>query len=144
MKYKDHEGPSSPSRHQPCRDASASFRISPAGSHPTTHKRLVLNANWGTFEDESGAALSGAVRIYHNVQLNGSFAYGFRENMTGGSTGVRFGFQVSTRRPFIRDRWPDRVEQLRFRWREHSRWIFQPLSPPCCHPDSLVLALPSI
>ena len=56
------------------------------------NEKFVLTANWGTFQGENGAALSGAVRIYHNVQLNGSFAYGFRENMAGGRAGLRFGF----------------------------------------------------
>jgi hypothetical protein len=32
------------------------------------------------------------LRIYHNVQLQASFAYGFRENMAGGHAGLRFGF----------------------------------------------------
>jgi hypothetical protein len=56
------------------------------------NEKFVLSANWGTFQGENGAALSGAVRIYKNVQLNGSFAYGFRENMAGGHAGLRFGF----------------------------------------------------
>lgn len=56
------------------------------------NEKFVLSANWGTFQGENGAALSGAVRIYHNVQLQGSFAYGFRENMAGGHAGLRFGF----------------------------------------------------
>jgi len=55
-------------------------------------EKVALSANWGTFQGENGAALSGAVRIYHNVQLQGSFAYGFRENMAGGHAGLRFGF----------------------------------------------------
>jgi len=46
----------------------------------------------GTFQGENGAALSGAVRIYHNVQLQAGFAYGFRENMAAGHAGLRFGF----------------------------------------------------
>jgi autotransporter adhesin len=55
-------------------------------------EKFALSANWGTFQGENGAALSGAVRIYRNVQLQGSFAYGFRENMAGGHAGLRFGF----------------------------------------------------
>ena len=50
------------------------------------------STHWGTFQGENGAALSGAVRIYHNVQLQAGFAYGFRENMAGGHAGLRFGF----------------------------------------------------
>jgi hypothetical protein len=56
------------------------------------NEKFVLSANWGTFQGENGAALSGAVRIYHNMQLQASFAYGFRENMAGGHAGLRFGF----------------------------------------------------
>jgi hypothetical protein len=56
------------------------------------NEKFVISANWGTFQGENGAALSGAVRIYHNIQLQGSFAYGFRENMAGGHAGLRFGF----------------------------------------------------
>ena len=55
-------------------------------------EKVALSVNWGTFQGENGGALSGAVRIYHNVQLQGSFAYGFRENMAGGHAGLRFGF----------------------------------------------------
>ena len=55
-------------------------------------EKFALSVNWGTFEGENGAALSGAVRIYKNVQLQGSFAYGFRANMPGGHAGLRFGF----------------------------------------------------
>jgi autotransporter adhesin len=55
-------------------------------------EKFVIATNWGTFQGENGAALSAAVRIYHNVQLNGSFAYGFRENIAGGRAGLRFGF----------------------------------------------------
>ena len=56
------------------------------------NERFVLSTNWGTFQGENGAALSGAIRIYHHMQLHGSFAYGFRENMAGGQAGLRFGF----------------------------------------------------
>jgi hypothetical protein len=56
------------------------------------HEKFVFTTTWGTFQGENGAALSGAVRIYRNVQLQGSFAYGFRENMAGGHAGLRFGF----------------------------------------------------
>jgi len=56
------------------------------------NEKFVFTANWGTFQGENGAALSAAFRIYRNVQLNGSFAYGFRENMAGGRAGLRFGF----------------------------------------------------
>jgi hypothetical protein len=55
-------------------------------------EKFAFSANWGTFEGENGAALSGAVRIYRNVQLQGSFAYGFRANTPGGHAGLRFGF----------------------------------------------------
>ena len=55
-------------------------------------EKFAFATNWGTFQGENGAALSGAVRIYRNVQLQGSFAYGFRENMAGGHAGLRFGF----------------------------------------------------
>jgi hypothetical protein len=55
-------------------------------------EKFAFSASWGTFQGENGAALSGAMRIYHNVQLQGSFAYGFRENMAGGHAGLRFGF----------------------------------------------------
>jgi len=56
------------------------------------NEKFVLSTNWGTFQGENGAALSGAIRIYRNMQLHGSFAYGFRENMAGGQAGLRFGF----------------------------------------------------
>jgi hypothetical protein len=55
-------------------------------------EKFAFSASWGAFQGENGAALSGAVRIYRNVQLQGSFAYGFRENMAGGHAGLRFGF----------------------------------------------------
>ena len=55
-------------------------------------EKVALSVNWGTFQGENGGALSGAVRIYRNVQLQGSFAYGFRENMAGRHAGLRFGF----------------------------------------------------
>jgi hypothetical protein len=42
-------------------------------------EKFAFSFNWGTFQGENGGALSGAVRIYRNVQLQGSFAYGFRE-----------------------------------------------------------------
>jgi len=51
-------------------------------------KKFALSANWGTFQGENGAALSGAIRIFHDMQLNGAFAYGFRENMSGGRAGL--------------------------------------------------------
>jgi hypothetical protein len=51
-------------------------------------KKFALSANWGTFDSENGAALSGAMRVYHDVQFNASFAYGFRENIPGGRIGV--------------------------------------------------------
>jgi hypothetical protein len=53
-------------------------------------KKLALSANWGTFQGENGAALSGAIRIFHEMQLNGAFAYGFRENMSGGRAGLSY------------------------------------------------------
>ncbi len=56
------------------------------------NEKFVFTTTWGTFQGENGAALSGAVHIYKNVQLQGSFAYGFRENMAGGHAGLRFGF----------------------------------------------------
>ena len=56
------------------------------------NEKFAFTTNWGTFQGENGAALSGAVRIYRNVQLQGSFAYGLRENMAGGHAGLRFGF----------------------------------------------------
>lgn len=56
------------------------------------NEKFVLSANWGTFQGENGAALSGAFRIYKNVQLHGGFAYGFRANLAGGQAGLRFGF----------------------------------------------------
>src|SRR5262249_52809195 len=56
------------------------------------NEKFALSTSWGTFQGENGAALSGAFRIYRNVQLQGSFAYGFRENMAGGHAGLRFGF----------------------------------------------------
>ena len=56
------------------------------------NEKVALSVNWGTFEGANGSAISAAVRIYRNVQLNGSFAYGFAENMPGGRVGLRFGF----------------------------------------------------
>jgi hypothetical protein len=53
-------------------------------------KKFALSANWGTFESENGAALSGALRVYRDMQLNASFAYGFRENVPGGRVGVSY------------------------------------------------------
>jgi hypothetical protein len=53
-------------------------------------KKFALSANWGTFQGQNGTALSGAVRLYKDVQLNAAFAYGFRENMAGGRAGVGF------------------------------------------------------
>jgi hypothetical protein len=32
------------------------------------------------------------MRIYHNVQLNGGFGYGFTDGTPGGRVGLRFGF----------------------------------------------------
>ncbi len=59
----------------------------PAEKSATSHSLC----HWSAFQGENGAALSGAVRFYHNMQLQGSFAYGFRENMAGGHAGFRFG-----------------------------------------------------
>ena len=53
-------------------------------------KKFALSANWGTFDNENGAALSGALRMYHDMQFNASFAYGFRENVPGGRAGVSY------------------------------------------------------
>jgi len=53
-------------------------------------KKFALSANWGTFQGQNGTALTGAVRLYKDVQLNAAFAYGFRENMAGGRAGVGF------------------------------------------------------
>src|SRR5215472_6973281 len=53
-------------------------------------KKFALSANWGTFDNENGAALSGALRVYHDMQFNASFAYGFRENVPGGRAGVSY------------------------------------------------------
>jgi hypothetical protein len=62
------------------------------------------NVACGTSANASGASISNTAAgasanasgdnsaNYHNVQLNGSFAYGFRENMAGGRAGLRFGF----------------------------------------------------
>jgi autotransporter adhesin len=55
-------------------------------------EKAAFTVNWGTFQGENGAALSGAVRIYHNLQFQGGFSYGFRENMAGGHAGLRIGF----------------------------------------------------
>ena len=62
------------------------------GASPTLlpGKKLALSANWGTFQGENGAALSGAWRLHGDIQLNGAFAYGFRENMSGGRAGLSF------------------------------------------------------
>jgi hypothetical protein len=56
------------------------------------NEKLAFSLNWGTFEGANGSAVSAAFRIYKNVQLNGSFAYGLAENMPGGRVGLRFGF----------------------------------------------------
>jgi hypothetical protein len=63
-----------------------------AGSAPTLlpGKKFALSANWGTFQAQNGAALGGALRIYHDVQLNAAFAYGFRDNMGGGRVGMNY------------------------------------------------------
>jgi hypothetical protein len=53
-------------------------------------KKFALSANWGTFQGENGGALTGAIRIYRDMQLNGAFAYGFRENMSGGRAGLSY------------------------------------------------------
>jgi trimeric autotransporter adhesin len=53
-------------------------------------KKFALSANWGTFDNENGAALSGALRMYHDMQINASFAYGFRENVPGGRVGLSY------------------------------------------------------
>ena len=53
-------------------------------------KKFALSANWGTFQGENGAALTGAIRLSGDIQLNGAFAYGFRENMSGGRAGLSF------------------------------------------------------
>ena len=53
---------------------------------------VAFSVNWGTFEGANGSAVSAAVRIYKNIQLNGSFAYGLAQNMPGGRVGLRFGF----------------------------------------------------
>jgi len=53
-------------------------------------KKFALSANWGTFQGENGAALTGAVRLSGDIQLNGAWAYGFRENMSGGRAGLSF------------------------------------------------------
>ncbi|HKF22160.1 MAG TPA: YadA-like family protein [Candidatus Angelobacter sp.] len=53
-------------------------------------KKFALSANWGTFENENGAALSGVMRVYRDMQLNASFAYGFRDNVPGGRIGVSY------------------------------------------------------
>jgi trimeric autotransporter adhesin len=56
------------------------------------NEKAAFTVNWGTFQGENGAALIGAVRIYHNLQFQGGFSYGFRKNMAGGHAGLRIGF----------------------------------------------------
>ncbi|HWX55008.1 MAG TPA: hypothetical protein VN176_10510, partial [Verrucomicrobiae bacterium] len=53
-------------------------------------KKFALSANWGTFQGENGGAMSGAIRIFKDMQLNGAWAYGFRENMSGGRAGLSY------------------------------------------------------
>jgi len=56
------------------------------------NEKVAFSVNWGTFQGANGSAVSAAVRLYKNMQLNGSFGYGFAENIPGGRVGVRFGF----------------------------------------------------
>jgi hypothetical protein len=55
-------------------------------------EKVAFSVNWGTFEGANGSAVSAAMRLYKNVQVNGSFGYGFSQNMPGGRVGLRFGF----------------------------------------------------
>jgi hypothetical protein len=56
-------------------------------------ERFVLTTSWGTFQGENSAAISAAFRIYRDIQLNGSYAFGFGENLSGGHIGLRFSFK---------------------------------------------------
>ena len=56
------------------------------------NEKVALSINWGTFAGANGSAVSAAMRINHNMQLNGGFGYGFGENVPGGRVGLRFGF----------------------------------------------------
>jgi hypothetical protein len=56
------------------------------------NEKIAIAVNWGSFAGANGSAMSAAMRIYHNVQLNGSFGYGFTDSLPGGRVGLRFGF----------------------------------------------------
>jgi trimeric autotransporter adhesin len=53
-------------------------------------KKFALSGNFSTFQANYGAGITGAMRISNDIQLNGAFAYGFRENMSGGRVGMSY------------------------------------------------------
>jgi hypothetical protein len=56
------------------------------------NEKVAVSVNWGNFAGANGSAVSAAMHVSRNVQLNGSFGYGFTDSMPGGRVGLRFGF----------------------------------------------------
>ena len=56
----------------------------------TGEENFAVTMNWGTFEGAHGTAISAALRLAENVQLNAGFGYGIDERIVGGRAGLRF------------------------------------------------------
>ena len=55
---------------------------------PSEH--FAMTMNYGTFQGQSGMAITAAYRLANNMQLAGGIGYGPNEGLVGGRVGLRF------------------------------------------------------